>query len=235
MHRTTTIVALATSSLFTTVANAQVTFVFEDSGQALGNSDSRSVTLGDLDGDGDLDAMVGNLGQPNTVWTNDGNGTFTNSGQALGNSFSRSVALGDIDGDGDLDAMVANVGPNTVWFADPDRDGDGVGDTYDGCPDDPNKTEPGNCGCGVADTPGSGLWDLDCDGDYDEDDIRLAMAEYGITEGTPGDMDGDGDTDRDDWELLGAELGICLGDINGDGQVDAADLGLLIGAWGLCP
>ena len=119
MHRTTTIVALATSSLFTTVANAQVTFVFEDSGQALGNSESTSVALGDLDGDGDLDAMVANFGQPNTVWTNDGNGTFTNSGQALGNGGSLSVALGDLDGDGDLDAMVANYDqPNIAWTND---------------------------------------------------------------------------------------------------------------------
>ena len=73
------------------------------------------------------------------------------------------------------------------------------------------------------------------DGVHDETDARLAMADFGITEGYPGDMDGDGDADQVDWELLGVELGICLGDINGDGQVDAADLGLLIGAWGLCP
>ena len=30
----------------------------------------------------------------------------------------------------------------------PDVDGDGVTDSSDGCPNDPNKTEPGNCGCG---------------------------------------------------------------------------------------
>ena len=100
------------------VVGAEETFLFVDSGQALGNSASQSVALGDLDGDGDLDAMVANPGnQPNAVWTNDGNGTFTDSGQALGNSASLSVALGDLDGDGDLDAMVANFDdPNTVWF-----------------------------------------------------------------------------------------------------------------------
>ena len=32
--------------------------------------------------------------------------------------------------------------------------GDGVPDESDECPDDPNKTEPGICGCGHAETPG---------------------------------------------------------------------------------
>ena len=99
----------------------KIGFILTDSGQLLGNGKSFSVALGDLDGDGDLDAMVTNWADhPNTVWTNDGTGTFTNSGQALGNSTSFSVALGDLDGDGDLDAMVANANaqPNTVWMND---------------------------------------------------------------------------------------------------------------------
>eukprot|EP00892_Ulva_mutabilis_P010368 jgi/Ulvmu1/7703/UM039_0009.1 len=32
-----------------------------------------------------------------------------------------------------------------------DSDGDGVSDCNDGCPTDPDKTEPGRCGCGVSD------------------------------------------------------------------------------------
>ncbi len=87
---------------------------------------------------------------------------------------------------------------------------------------------------GVADTPGSGVWDLDCDGDYDEDDIRLAMADFGITEGTPGDADGDGDVDLDDRTAVNDALGLCAADINGDGIVDGADLSYVLGYWGLC-
>jgi len=37
-----------------------------------------------------------------------------------------------------------------------DSDGDGVPDTEDDCPDDPNKTSPGDCGCGEPETPGCG-------------------------------------------------------------------------------
>jgi hypothetical protein len=33
-----------------------------------------------------------------------------------------------------------------------DDDGDGVPTCHDGCPEDPNKTEPGVCGCGETET-----------------------------------------------------------------------------------
>ena len=35
---------------------------FSDSGQSLGNANSHGVVLGDVDGDGDLDAFVANAG-----------------------------------------------------------------------------------------------------------------------------------------------------------------------------
>lgn len=97
---------------------------FADSGQALGNNDSEGLDLADIDGDGDIDALVGNgNSQPNRLWLNQGGnqggteGIFADSGQALGNRNSTGLRIGDLDGDSDLDSFVVNRGqPNTVWF-----------------------------------------------------------------------------------------------------------------------
>ena len=43
-----------------------------------------------------------------------------------------------------------------------DSDGDGVPDTIDNCPNDPLKTAPGICGCGIADTDSDGDGTPDC-------------------------------------------------------------------------
>ena len=61
--------------------------VFVESGQALGSFSSFDVSLGDVDADGDLDAVVANLFQGNRVWRNDGSGNFTDSGPELGGPY----------------------------------------------------------------------------------------------------------------------------------------------------
>ena len=92
---------------------------FLDSGQRLGQLPTTGVALGDLDGDGDLDAYVINSvwqsPRPDEIWLNDGQGHFINTELDLGDQESVDVALADLDGDGDLDALVAQSGGLDVW------------------------------------------------------------------------------------------------------------------------
>jgi hypothetical protein len=93
---------------------------FADTGQRLDEADGYAVALGDLDGDGDLDAWVGNAyhGPANSVWLNDGRGQFADSGQRLGEGNTRRVLLDDVDGDGDLDALADNRDFGQLWTND---------------------------------------------------------------------------------------------------------------------
>ncbi len=75
-----------------------------------------------------------------------------------------------------------------------DADGDGVIDPCDGCPADPNKTDPGNCGCGTPDTDTDGDGTPDCNDGCPNDPNKIAPGDCGC--GTPDiDSDGDGVTD----------------------------------------
>ena len=57
---------------------------------------SAGVALGDLDGDGDLDAFVVNYGQANRIYINDGAGNFTVEDASDDANNSRGVVLGDL-------------------------------------------------------------------------------------------------------------------------------------------
>lgn len=86
--------------------------IFVDSGQAPGENADNAVALGDLDGDKDLDAVLGSQ-----VWLNDGAGLFTQKDQDEGfDGYKVEIALADIDGDEDLDLIAAMNGPNEIWL-----------------------------------------------------------------------------------------------------------------------
>ncbi len=183
-----------------------------------------SVALGDVDNDGDLDALVTNRFS-NSLWVlkNQGDGSFApqENDYAIGNRAS-DLVMGDVDSDGDLDVVVAgcdaskgdggismlrNQGDGT--FAPPvsvadsdwissvalgDIDGDGDLDVVD-C----NH----NTHCSALENQG--------DGTFIARDVRLAQTQPAVTpSGLPpinpppsyapaftalGDIDGDGDLD----------------------------------------
>lgn len=93
---------------------------FTDSGQRLGQTESTAVALGDLDHDGDVDALVGH-DRGAMVWVNQGGaqggqeGIFGLSGRAIAGDQIRAVILSDLDGDGDLDALIAGLKQAVVW------------------------------------------------------------------------------------------------------------------------
>ena len=69
-----------------------------------------SAVLADVDGDGDLDLIVGTFGGPVLLFTNDGLGHFTNATASSGLSggyMATTMTLADIDGNGSLDLYVA--------------------------------------------------------------------------------------------------------------------------------
>jgi hypothetical protein len=157
--------------------------MFMDSGQRLGTSLGKWVELGDLDADGDLDAVVANgsvfmgtvIEQPNEVWLNDGAGQFT-AGQQLGNAATNRVSLGDIDNDGDLDALFANLGQdNQVWFNNQLVAGDA---NRDGVFDSTDLIVVFSAGEYEDGTPGNSTFDegdWNNDGDFDSSDLILAF------------------------------------------------------------
>jgi len=219
-----------------------------DSGQALGAGVTLDTAVGDLDGDGDLDAVHANIaGALNQVWFNDGAGVFTDSGQSFTPGFAV-VALGDVDGDLDLDVVTATLSPlgNQIYL----NDGTGT-------------LSPGAT---LGTTAARDLKIGDVDGDNDLDIILIRSGpvpnELWLNDGTGtytnsgqllgtsssiggalADLDNDNDLDlfvansgpnrvylndgsgtfTDSAQLLGflSSWNVVLGDIDGDNDVDA--------------
>ena len=98
------LVAAAPPRSFNTVVNLETT-----------SEDSANVSMGDLDGDGDLDLVLAKGRHTpllDRVLLNDGKGGFVASDLGPTADRTYTAALADLDGDGDLDVLTSNDTPD---------------------------------------------------------------------------------------------------------------------------
>ncbi|MHC4081691.1 MAG: FG-GAP repeat domain-containing protein [Planctomycetota bacterium] len=180
---------------------------FDKGSQPFATKNTFQIALGDVDGDGDLDAALANARHGRSqVLLNNGAGLFRDTNQRL-TPQGHGLVLGDLDGDGDLDLFVtcAHYGetadsmrglPSRVYL----NNGKG---RFSDTGQDLNDTDRSGNAVSLHDIDGDG--DLDAAVDYhqhangiylNEGNGRFALSKTTYPDGsTWGDLDADGDVD----------------------------------------
>jgi hypothetical protein len=168
----------------------------------------QNVTLADVDGDGDLDALatVRNAGIVG-VRLNNGSGVFSGSTNVAVGAYAYSLAVADVDGDGDLDFVTANSNNTTPLSL---RLNDGNGNFT--APAAEPALPAGVYGYSVK------LGDLDADGDVDI--VVKASSVYVLTNSGAGIF-----TRPAAGGVVATDItNLWLGDFNNDGALDIASM-----------
>jgi len=121
------------------------------------------------------------------------------------------------------DAVRLTPATNCPGWCGGDADGDGVAACNDTCDNDPRKTSPGQCGCGVADTNTDGDAQADCVETCDTDPAKLApgVCGCGVSDAnTDGDalVDCQETCDNDPGKTAPGVCGCGVSDANTDGD-----------------
>jgi hypothetical protein len=179
-------------------------------GMAAGNASSGSPSAG-------TSSTSGGSGSGGNAGSGGGGGNVSSGGSG-GNVSSGGNAGGGVSGAGGSCPAGGSGGATASDTSDPDLDG--VPNCLDGCPEDSSKTEPGTCGCGVAESDGDGDETLDCEDDCPADPLKTAPGECGCGISDTANADSDAvvdckdDCPRDATRTVAGACG-CLPDALG--------------------